>query len=101
MKELQIKIRPKEADVCYYPDEFNKIRFLGIECPRGSRYFRANWASTENEAAFWYPFVGGAGASVYTTIRTAQDINRLYDVGCKFFSFQTAEEMYRWLGHTW
>ena len=100
MKELQIKIRPKEEDVCYYPDEFKRIKFLGIESQCGNHYFRANWASSESNYGFWYPFVGGAEATVFTTIRSEEDINRLYDMGCKFFSFGTAREMYQWLADT-
>ena len=100
MKELQVKVRPKWGDICFYPEDFQKVKFLGVEIS-GTRYFRVNWGSTENGYAFWYPFVGGTEALLYTTIKTESDINRLLKNGCKFFSFETAIEMYRWVGHTW
>ena len=97
MKELQIKIRLIEEDVCYYPDDFQKIRFCGLQTSRGERYFRSNWADSIDNYKFWYPFVGGKDASVFTTIRSAVDIIRLYDAGCSFFSFGSAEELYTWM----
>uniref|UniRef100_A0A6M3KD80 Uncharacterized protein n=1 Tax=viral metagenome TaxID=1070528 RepID=A0A6M3KD80_9ZZZZ len=101
MKELQVKVRPKCEDICFFPEDFQKIKFLGLEIPNGTRYFRVNWGSTENNYAIWYPFVGGAGASLYANIRTECDINRLLKKDYKFFSFETGIEMYRWLGHSW
>ncbi len=98
MKELQVKIRPKEEDVCYYPEGFQKVLFLGLQEPDGDRYFRVNWASSGHD--FWYPFAGGKNGGIYTTISSEETIIRLITEGCKFFSFETAEEMYRWLGHT-
>lgn len=98
MKELQIKIRPKEEDVCYFPDEFQKIRFCGLEIPQGGgRYFRINWASSEDNFKFWYPFVGGYDAGAYTVIRSGDDIIRLYDEGCRFYSFESITELYDWM----
>jgi len=101
MKKLQVEVRPKNEDVCFYPEDFQRIKFLGLQILDGTRYFRVNWASTENNYTFWYPFVGGVDAALYADIRAECDINRLLKAGCNFFSFETAEEMYRWLGHTW
>ena len=100
MKELQIKIRPREEDICYFPEDFQKVKFLGLELNTRQRYFRVNWASSENNNAFWYPFVGGTDATLYTDVRAECDMNRLLRAGCRFYSFETAEEMYRWLGHS-
>ena len=99
MKELQVKIRPKEEDICFYPDDLKKIKFLGLQTKTGGRYFRTNWASSENDYVFWYPFVGGAEATVYTTLRSEENMAVLLRTGCKFFSFESAEEMYLWLGY--
>lgn len=99
MKELQIKIKPAGENVCYYPEDFQKIRFCGLQTSQKKRYFRSNWADSRDNYKFWYPFVGGSDASVFVTIHSAEDIIRLIDSGCQFFSFGTAQEMYRWMAY--
>ena len=99
MKKLTIKIAPKEENICYYPRDFKEVRFLGVQTSSGERYFRVNWATTESDSIFWYPFVGGKNAGVWCTIRQEDKIQRLLKSGCSFFSFDSPRELYVWIGN--
>jgi len=80
------------------PEQLCKLdKFLGLETPKGRRYVRNTWCSSQDNFKFWYPFVGGPESSVYTCIEGPGDIIRLVSDGCKFFEFETANEMYSWM----
>lgn len=97
MKELNVVIQEKVPDICYWPDDFGKIKFLGFQTKSGEKYFRSNWCTTESNSVFWYPLVGGIDALVWTTVHNKTDIEDLLRCGGKFFSFDSAKEMYRWM----
>ncbi len=99
MRKLNVKVRPLEMDVCFYPEDFCKIQFLGVETKSGDRYFRTNWASAEDNSAFWYPFCGGITASVWNTVRSTKDMQGMLDSGCTFYFFATAKSLYLWMAN--
>ncbi len=99
MEKLQVEVSSKQQDICYYPEDFNKIIFLGMQTPDKERYCKNNWASSESGSAFWYPFVGGENCSIYTTVRSGTKIQELLDDGCLFFSFDSARELYTWMSN--
>jgi len=99
MKKVQVVFHEKKPDVLplTYPEEFGLCRFLGFETRNGERYIQVNWASSEENFAFWYPFVGGANISLYNQgASTEEKLRDMLKQGVSY-KFDSRREMYLWM----
>jgi len=104
MRKVQVLFNDSDEAVVMYYQTLDHHNFMGYELKsNGERYVKVNWAisSTKGDYGFFYPMVGGKDCTVYNygedCVQREGKMKEMAKIGT-FYLFDTAKEMYCWLG---